>query len=101
MKKYEITAMYRGQQIFKVFWAKSDKQAAEILDTSVYQIKTYALKSNNGELFTGINAYFDSGMLWYNEKSLIRKLMSFERLIAIIDTYKDKEYQKFKNDMGI
>jgi hypothetical protein len=95
MKKYEISSMHKGQQIFKVFWAKSDKEAAQILDTSVYQIKTYAYKNTNGEQFDGVMAYFDSGFLYSKEPSLLRQLMPLERLTAIIDGYKDRAYQEF------
>jgi hypothetical protein len=40
-------------------------------------------------------------MLWREEKSLIRVEMPLERMIAIIDSHKDKSYQYFKKQMGI
>jgi hypothetical protein len=94
MKKYEYPSMYRGQQIFKVLWAKSDKDVSEKLDISVYMVKTYCYKSKVGEIFDGIKGYFDSGMLYREERSLLRQLIPIETLTALIDTHKDKEYNK-------
>ena len=93
--------MYKGQQITKMVCAKNAKDAAKLLEVNVYYIKKYGYISKIDKTFQGVVAYFDSGMLWENEKSLIRVEIPLERMIAIIDSYKDKSYQKFKMQMGI
>jgi len=100
MKKYTMSVLYRGQQIEKIFWAKNNKEAASILNCSVYQIKTYAFKNNNGEYFEGIRAKFDSGMLWTLERNLLRKEMPLDEMIALIDKRKDEEWAKFKENIS-
>lgn len=89
--------MHRGQQITKMVCAKNTKDAANLLGVNEYFINKYGFKNKVENPFEGVVAYFDSGMLWREEKSLIRVKMPLERLIAIIDSYKDKAYQEFKN----
>ena len=89
--------MYRGQQITKMVCAKNTKEAAELLGVNTYFINKYGFKNKVETPFDGVIAYFDSGMLWREEKSLIRVEMPLERLMAIIDSYQDKAYQEFKN----
>jgi hypothetical protein len=101
MKKYKIDTIYRGQQITKMVCAKSAKEAANLLEVNTYFINKYALKNKTNEPFKGVLAYFDSGLLFTKEKDLIRVKMPLERLKAIIDTHKDKEYKTFKQQMGI
>lgn len=100
MKRYEFSKLYRGQQIFLLFWAKSDLEAAKILDVSIYQIKTYCYKMTEGDYFEGIYGYFDSGNLYNVERNLIRKLMPLEELISLIDKHKYKEYTNFKESIN-
>ena len=97
MKKYTISSMYRGQQITKMVCAKNTKDAADLLGVNTYYINKYGLKNKVEKSFEGVVAYFDSGMLWHEEKSLIRVEMPLERLMALIDSYQNKAYQKFKN----
>ena len=101
MKKYTISVMYRGQQITKMVCAKNTKEAAELLGVNTYFINKYGFKNKVETPFDGVIAYFDSGMLWREEKSLIRVEMPLERLMAIIDSYQNKAYQEFKKQMGI
>jgi predicted ribonuclease toxin of YeeF-YezG toxin-antitoxin module len=89
MKKYTGNCLYKGQQIEMVFWAKSDKEAAELMNTSVYEIRSYYYKSKDGEYFRGIKASFESGMLLRKAPHLIRKVMSFDELKKIIDIYNE------------
>ncbi len=88
--------MYRGQQITKMACAKNVKKAAELLNVNTYFINRYGFKNRIDNPFDGVIAYFDSGMLWREEKSLIRVKMPLERLTAIIDSYNDKGYAEFK-----
>jgi hypothetical protein len=99
MKKYKIDTIYRGQQITKMVCAKSAKEAANLLEVNTYFINKYALKSSIDNPFNGVTAYFDSGMMWSAEKDFIRVEMPLEKLKAIIDTHKDKEYKIFKQQM--
>lgn len=92
--------MHRGQQITKMVCAKNKQDAANLLGVNTYFINKYAFINKIETPFEGIIAYFDSGMLWVEEKSLIRVEMPLERLIAIIDSYQDKAYQEFKKQMG-
>ena len=101
MKKYTISVMHRGQQITKAVCAKNTKEAANLLGVNTYFINKYGFKNKIEIPFDGVIAYFDSGMLWRNEKSLIGVEMPLERLIAIIDSYQDKAYAQFKTQMGI
>lgn len=101
MKKYTISTIYRGQQITKMVCAKNTKEAANLLGVNTYTINKYGFKYKIEKPFDGVIAYFDSGMLWREEKSLIRVEMPLERMIAIIDSHKDKSYQEFKKQMGI
>ena len=101
MKKYTISVMYRGQQITKMVCAKNTKDAANLLGVNAYFINKYGFKNKVEKPFEGVVAYFDSGMLWREEKSLIRVEMPLERLIAIIDSYQYKAYQEFKKQIGI
>jgi hypothetical protein len=101
MKKYTISVMHRGQQITKMVCAKNTKEAANLLGVNTYFINKYGFKNKIETPFDGVVAYFDSGMLWREEKSLIRVEMPLERLIAIIDSYQDKAYAQFKTQMGI
>jgi len=101
MKKYTISVMYRGQQITKMACAKNTKEAADLLGVNTYFINKYGFKNKVETPFEGVIAYFDSGMLWREEKSLIRIEMPLERLMAIIDSYQDKAYQEFKKQFGI
>jgi hypothetical protein len=101
MKKYTISVMHRGQQITKMVCAKNTKEAANLLGVNAYFINKYGFKNKIETPFDGVIAYFDSGMLWREEKSLIRVEMPLERLIAIIDSYQDKSYAQFKTQMGI
>lgn len=84
--------MHRGQQITKMVCAKNTKDAANLLGVNAYFINKYGFKNKVEKPFEGVVAYFDSGMLWREEKSLIRVEMPLERLIAIIDSYQDKAY---------
>ncbi len=93
--------MYRGQQITKMVCAKNTKEAANLLGVNSYYINKYGHKNKIEKPFEGVMAYFDSGMLWREERSLIRVEITLERMIAIIDSHKDKEYQEFKKQMGI
>jgi hypothetical protein len=93
MKKYTISTMYRGQQITKMVCAKNTKEAASLLGVNTYTFNKYGFKNKIEKPFEGVIAYFDSGMLWREEKSLIRVEMPLERMIAIIDSHKDKSYQ--------
>ena len=101
MKKYTISVMYRGQQITKMVCAKNTKEAADLLKVNVYYINNNGFKNKVDNPFNGVVAYFASGMLWRERKDLIRVEMPLERLIAIIDSYKDKEYAQFKKKMGV
>ena len=101
MKKYTISVMHRGQQITKMVCAKNTKEAANLLGVNTYFVNKYGFKNKIETPFDGVIAYFDSGMLWREEKSLIRVEMPLERLIAIIDSYQDKSYTQFKTQMGI
>jgi hypothetical protein len=101
MKKYTISVMHRGQQITKMVCAKNTKEAANLLGVNTYFINKYGFKNKIETPFDGVIAYFDSGVLWREEKSLIRVEMPLERLIAIIDSYQDKAYAQFKTQMGI
>lgn len=80
---------------------KNTKEAAELLGVNTYFINKYGFKNKVETPFEGVIAYFDSGMLWREERSLIMAEMPLERLIAIIDSYQDKAYQEFKKQMGI
>lgn len=93
--------MYKGQQITKMACAKNTKEAAALLEVNTYFINKYGFKNKVETPFEGVIAYFDSGMLWREEKSLIRVEMPLEQLIAIIDSYKDKEYKEFKKQLGV
>ena len=101
MKKYTISTMYRGQQITKMVCAKNAKIAADLLGVNTYFINKYGFKNEIETPFDGVIAYFDSGLLFREEKSLIRVEMPLERLIAIIDSHKDKSYAQFKKEIGI
>jgi hypothetical protein len=101
MKKYTISVMHRGQQITKMVCAKNTKEAANLLGVNTYFINKYGFKNKIETPFDGVIAYFDSGVLWREEKSLISVEMPLERLIAIIDSYQDKAYTQFKTQMGI
>jgi len=101
MKKYTISAMYRGQQITKMVCAKNVKEASELLGVNTYFINKYGYKNKIDIPFNGVVACFDSGMLYTKEKSLIGVKMPLERLIAIIDSHQDKSYAKFKKQIGI
>ena len=99
MKKYTISVIHRGQQITKMVCAKNTKEASILLGVNTYFINKYGFKNKIETPFDGVIAYFDSGMLWEKEKSLIRVKMPLEKLTAIIDTYKDKEYADFKKQI--
>ena len=96
LKKYTISVMYRGQQITKIACARNTKEAADLLGVNVYFINRYGFKEKTNTPFDSVIAYFDSGMLWRQEKSLIGVKMPLEELIALIDRYKNKEYEQFK-----
>ena len=97
LRKFTYPKMYRGQQIFQICWAKSDKEASLILDTTVHNIKTYCTKIDTGEVFDGIMAYFDSGMLWEKEKSLIGELMPMETMKQLIDLHMNDKAKQTKS----
>ncbi len=120
MKKYTYSTTYSGQQITKIVCAKSIKEAAEKLEISTYAVNTYCVvvkieptddplviqTKYSGKIglalpFGGVVAYFDSGMLWKKEKSLIRVPMLLDQLTELIDKYNDLEYNKFKKELGI
>ncbi len=102
MKKYTFPTLYRGQPIHKVVWAKSDKDAAQKLDISLYTVKNYCgkqTKKYSGEYHEDIRAYFDSGELGRFETSLFNVVIPLEKMTEIIDKYKDKEYNEFLNNI--
>lgn len=89
MKKYIIPTTYRGQQIYNMVCAKSDKHASVLLNTNVYFIRKYARKSDDTEYFNGIMSYFDSGLLWKKEKKFINKKMQNVEIKELIDKHVD------------
>jgi hypothetical protein len=100
MKKYEISVVYRGQQITKIVCAKNALEAANLLEVNKYFINKYAFKNKINVPFEGIIAYYDSGYLWEKEKKFIRVKMPYEKLKSIIDQYKDKEYNDFLKNIN-
>lgn len=104
MKKYSYPETYRGIQIHKTCWAKSDAAASRLLNTSIYNIKNYASKySPSQEPFEGVRAFMDSGKIIFDlgRKDLMNNEMPIEKLQMIIDTYQDEAYKKFKTQFGI
>ena len=90
MKIFTYSTIYRGQQIEKQVCAKTIKEAAYKLNINTYTVNKYALKTDANYYFDNVLASFDSGMLWHKRKDLIRVKMPLERLLSIIDSYKDK-----------
>lgn len=88
MKIYTISVLYKGQQITKMACAKNVKEAANILEVNTYFINTYGFKNKIENPFSGVIAYFDSGLLWRHEKDLIEVKMPLDELKALIDKYK-------------
>jgi len=96
MKKYTYSTTHRGQPITKMCCAKNVKEAAYLLDTNVYCLSKYGFKNKIENPFEGVVAYFDSGMLWREERSLIRVEMPLDELIKLINKHQDKNYNEFK-----
>jgi hypothetical protein len=94
MKKYTISVLYRGEQITKMVCAKNAKDAAALLGVNTYFINKYGYKNKTENPFEGVIAYFDSGMLWREERGLLRVEMPISELQAIIDSHVNKKYQK-------
>ena len=101
MKKYIISVMYRGQQITKMVCAKNIKEAANLLEVNTYFIKAYGYNMKTDAPFTGVIAYFDSGMLWGKEKGFIKIEMPLDELKALVDKHRDVEYSEFKKEVDI
>ena len=88
-KRYLMPALYRGIQIHKVCWAKSDKEAAIKLEVKQYSIRAYAGKSDKGIENDEIKAYMDSGEIIFDfgRKDLLGKLLPLAEMKEIIDSY--------------
>lgn len=86
---------HRGIQFKVTFCAHSKKEAAKILNISSYVMSNYVSVvppndkiciDNIGKKYTT----FDSGELWSAYPDLIRKLMSYEDMIKLIDDHRKK-----------
>lgn len=99
MKRYTFPTTYRGQQIFKVAFAKSDKEASIIFNESLYRIKNYCGKQVMELSFEGIKGYFDSGQLWNMYKDRIRELMPIDELQKLIDDFQEKKHIDYLNEI--
>jgi hypothetical protein len=103
MNKYSYPAMYRGIQIHKTCWAKSDSEASKKLNITIYMIRNYTSKYHKGDVFDDVKAYMDSGKIIFDfgRKDLMNKELPIKEIQSIIDQYQDKAYQKFKTQMGL
>lgn len=100
MKKYTIHKPYRGLTITVQLFAKTNKEAADILGVSPYALKQYAGIVNVEKAeHDGVMAWMDSGWIicQYGRKDLHNKKMPIAELYKIIDHYialKNSEFQK-------
>jgi len=104
MKKYSFPSMYRGIQVHKTCWAKSDAAASKLLNISIYNIRNYASKySPSQKQFEGVMGFMDSGKIIFDNgrKDLMNKELPIQELQAIIDTYQDECYEVLKKQIGI
>lgn len=92
-KKYHISSVYHGYQVFLICIATSYKQAAEKFEISEYFVKGYAGVVKTDDYFEGVRGYIDSGWIIfdYGRHDLHSKVMPYDDLKVIIDEYNKKK----------
>lgn len=103
-KKYHISSVYHGYQVFLTCIATSCKQAAEKFEFSEYFVKGYAGIVKTDDYFEGVRGYIDSGWIIFDfgRKDLYKKEMAYDELKIIIDEYNKKKHDDDKRKkMGI
>jgi len=103
MKEFKIQDSHRGVKFTSLLVASTKKEAARILNKSLYEINTYALcyepKSPECIKERGIvHAFFDSGEFFTFKHELRNKVMTRSEMVGKINewrkiypTYKDAE----------
>jgi hypothetical protein len=102
--RFQVTDLYRGQQIHKVCYATSYAEAARMFNMTQYHVKNYGYKMFVDELTTDdVLAFIDSGELIFEagRKDVFRKLIPLNELTNIIDQYMDEKYKKWRESVGI
>ena len=97
-KIYEVGQVYRGQQTWKLTWATSYAEAARKMDVSPSYLRNYAnvYRRDQDVEFEGCQGYVNSGQIVFGEhgdQSLFGKIMPWDELTKVIDTYICKKYQ--------
>jgi type I site-specific restriction-modification system R (restriction) subunit len=101
MKRYSLSSNYRGQGFAKIVTARTNKEAAEKLGVSIYQVNYFAFKTRADYEIDGINAVFDSRFIIEKESHLIHQEISLDRFKALVDSQIDDTYKKWEIQMGI
>ena len=106
MKLYKGNTIYRGCSYDLRVCAKSRKQVAELLDTSVYDIKTYYYdnKIDDDKVFEGVlvvpygsNSVDTLGL----DKYTLHDEMTLEEFKERVDKFRNKQYKTFKKKYEI
>lgn len=103
LKQYRYTRYYRGIHLDTVCVCKNIKEAAEILDTSAYLVKTYGgagiepnvqiAIENPGKCFAAFEHSGEAG--YFVPRNLIGKMMPFDEAQRMVDEHREecKTYQ--------
>lgn len=94
--KYLYPAIYRGQQIFKVVYASTNREAAERLGVSLHLLRNYGGKQNSNLVTNIVFAFMDSGEIIFSagRKDLNCKILTIKEMEKIIDDYLEIKYLK-------
>lgn len=102
-KKYHISHIHKGYQVFLTCAARSYKEAAEKFEMSEYYVRKYAGIVKIDDYFEGVRGYIDSGYIIFEfgRKDLSRKEMAFDELKEIIEEYYNIKKNEQRRTMGI
>jgi hypothetical protein len=100
MKQFEYHTVERGMNIQKTFCAATKKEAAKLLDVSMYTINNYCMSfaPRNEECIRNprqMFAFFDGGEASYAFPNLRAKIIKFSELKHMISEHR-KTFQTYR-----
>ena len=107
MKQYTGNSLYRGGSYDFRLCAKSMKQVAEIMNTTVHQVKTYwgaGRKIEDDEIFEGVlvKAYGSKAVEALGlTKGNLHDEITLEEFKERVDKFRDEQYEEIKKNYNI